>query len=69
MKMTIANCGVATIAELRDLCQEADVKFLACQMTVELFGFDHSDFIGGIDYVGAASFFEFAGESDICLFI
>lgn len=69
MKMTIANNGVATIAELRDLCQEADVKFLACQMTVELFGFEHSDFIDGIDYVGAASFFEFAGESDICLFI
>jgi peroxiredoxin family protein len=60
---------VATIAELRDLCQEADVKFLACQMTVELFGFSHDDFIGGIDFVGAASFFEFAGETDICLFI
>lgn len=69
MKMTIANNGVATIPELRGLCQEADVKFLACQMTVELFGFDHTDFIEGIDFVGAASFFEFAGESDICLFI
>lgn len=69
MKKTIANNGVATISELRELCQEADVKFLACQMTVELFGFEHSDFIDGIDYVGAASFFEFAGESDICLFI
>jgi peroxiredoxin family protein len=69
MKMTIKNNGVATIAELRDLCQEADVKFLACQMTVELFGFEHSDFIDGLDFVGAASFFEFAGETDICLFI
>ncbi|MDD3528260.1 MAG: DsrE/DsrF/DrsH-like family protein [Gallionellaceae bacterium] len=69
MKQTIANNGVATIPELRELCQEADVKFLACQMTVELFGFEHSDFIDGIDYVGAATFFEFAGDSDICLFI
>ena len=69
MKQTIKNNGVATIPELRDLCVEADVKLLACQMTVELFGFDHSDFIGGLDYVGAATFFEFAGESDICLFI
>lgn len=69
MKQTIANNGVATIPELRELCQEADVKFLACQMTVELFGFNHSDFIDGIDYVGAATFFEFAGDSDICLFI
>jgi len=70
MKKTIANNGVATISELRELCQEAEVKFLACQMTVELFGFDSDkDFIDDIDYVGAASFFEFAGESDICLYI
>jgi peroxiredoxin family protein len=69
MKQTIKNNGVATILELRSMCQEAEVKFLACQMTVELFGFKHSDFIEGLDFVGAASFFEFAGESDICLFI
>ena len=70
MKKTIANNGVATISELRELCQEAEVRFLACQMTVELFGFDaEKDFIDGIDYVGAATFFEFAGDSDICLYI
>ena len=70
MKKTIANNGVATIADLRELCQEAEVRFLACQMTVELFGFNaEKDFIDGIDYVGAATFFEFAGDSDICLYI
>jgi peroxiredoxin family protein len=69
MKQTIKNTGVATIPELRELCQEAEVKFIACQMTVELFGFDHADFIGGLEYGGAALFFEFAGESDICLYI
>jgi len=69
MKKTIANNGVATIEELRSLCQEADVKFIACQMTVDLFGFEHDDFIDGMEYGGAATFFEFAGESDICLFI
>lgn len=70
MKKTIANNGVATISELRELCQEAEVKFLACQMTVELFGFNaEKDFIDGLEYVGAATFFEFAGESDICLYI
>jgi len=36
---------------------------------VDLFGFDHADFIDGIEYGGAATFFEFAGESDICLYI
>jgi len=69
MKKTIANNGVASIEELRELCQEAEVKFIACQMTVDLFGFEHSDFIGGLEFGGAATFFEFAGESDICLFM
>ncbi len=68
MKQTIANNGVATIHDLRSMCQEAEVKFIACQMTVELFGFEHSDFIDGMEYGGAASFFEFAGDSDICLY-
>lgn len=69
MKQTIANNGVASIPELRELCIEADVKLIGCQMTVELFDFDHADFIDGVEYGGAATFFEFAGESDICLFI
>jgi peroxiredoxin family protein len=38
MQQTIKNNGVASIEELRGLSQEADVKFIACQMTVELFG-------------------------------
>ena len=69
MKQTIANNGVASIPDLRDLCLEAEVKFIACQMTVDLFGFEHSDFIDNIEYAGAASFFDFAGDSDICLYI
>ena len=69
MKQTIRNNGVASIPELRELCIEAEVKLIGCQMTVDLFGFDHADFINGIEYGGAATFFEFAGESDICLYI
>ena len=69
MKQTIQQKGVASIPELRQLCLDADVKFIGCQMTVDLFGYEHADFIDGIEYGGAAMFFEFAGESDICLFI
>lgn len=69
MKQTIKNNGVATIDELRSLSQEADVKFIACQMTVELFGFSHDDFIEGIDYAGAATFLPVAQQSDVCLFM
>ncbi len=69
MKQTIKNNGVATIEELRSLSREADVKFIACQMTVELFGFSHDDFIEGLDYAGAATFLPVAQQSDVCLFM
>jgi peroxiredoxin family protein len=69
MQQTIKNNGVAGIQELRDLSQEAGVKFVVCQMTVELFGFDHNDFVDGMDYVGAASFLPVAQQADVTLFI
>ena len=69
MKQKMKSKGVASLDELRDLCIEAEVKLIACQMTVDLFEFNTNDFIDGIEYGGAATFFEFAGESDICLFI
>ncbi|TVT54707.1 MAG: peroxiredoxin family protein [Sedimenticola thiotaurini] len=69
MKKKMADKGVAGLEELRELCQEAEVRLIACQMTVDLFDMDTADFIDGIEYAGAARFFEFAGESDICLYI
>jgi peroxiredoxin family protein len=69
MKNKMKSKGVASLEELRSLCIEADVKFIACQMTVDLFEFDKSDFIDGIEYGGAAMFMKFAGETDVCLFI
>jgi peroxiredoxin family protein len=69
MKQKMKSKGVASLTELRALCQEADVKFVACQMTVDLFEFQKSDFIDGLEYGGAATFMKFAGESDVCLFI
>ena len=69
MKNKMKSKGVASLEELRSLCLEAEVKFVACQMTVDLFEFDKSDFIDGIEYGGAATFMKFAGESDVCLYI
>ncbi len=69
MKKKLKEKGVASIEELRELCQEAEVKMVACQMTVDLFEFDKSAFIDGVEFGGAATFFDFAGEADICLYI
>jgi peroxiredoxin family protein len=70
MKKTFKNKGVATVGELRDLCLEAGVKMVACQMTVDVFGFSKDDFIPEVkDYVGATYFLPVAAKSDVCLFI
>jgi peroxiredoxin family protein len=69
MQQTIKNNGVAGIEELRSLSQEADVKFIACQMTVELFGYKPDDFIAGVDYAGAATFLPVAQKADVSLFM
>jgi len=70
MKKTFKNKGVASVEELRELCLEADVKMIACQMTVDVFGFDQSEFIPEVtDFVGATYFLPVAQQSDVCLFI
>jgi len=70
MKKTMRNKGVASIEELRELCLEAEVKMIACQMTVDLFGWDMKDFVPEVaDWVGATSFLPTAQEADVTLFI
>ncbi len=69
MKKKIEEKGVAPLDELRELCLEAEVKFTACQMTVDLFEMDINTFIDEVTYAGAAAFIELAGDSDISLYI
>ena len=70
MKKTMRNKGVASIDELRSLCLEAEVKLVACQMTVDLFEMSRDEFIPEIeDWIGAASFLPKAQKADVSLFI
>ncbi|MBF0134534.1 MAG: DsrE/DsrF/DrsH-like family protein [Magnetococcales bacterium] len=69
MKQKMAGKGVASIDTLMEMALEADVKMIACQMTVDLFDFKHSELIDGVEYAGAARFFEIAQDADITLFI
>jgi peroxiredoxin family protein len=70
MKQTIKNNGVAEIADLRSICVESGVNLIGCQMTVDLFGFSHADFIPEVkEYCGAATFLPMAQQADVSLFI
>ena len=51
-------------------CIEAGVNLIGCQMTVDLFGFTHEDFIPEVkEYCGAATFLPMARDADVSLFI
>ncbi|MBF0461211.1 MAG: DsrE/DsrF/DrsH-like family protein [Magnetococcales bacterium] len=68
MKQKMVNQGVPSIDDLLQMAKESKVKMVACQMTVDLFGFKPEDFIDGLEYAGAARFFEVA-ENSMTLFI
>jgi peroxiredoxin family protein len=70
MEQTVKSKGVASIGELRDLCLEAGVKMVACQMTVDLFNYEKDEFIPEIeDWIGATSYLVEAKNADVCLFV
>ena len=69
MKNKMKSKGVASLEQLREVCIESDVKMIACQMTVDLFDFDKNDFIPQAQFGGAATFLDFAGGTDVCLYI
>ena len=69
MKNLIKKKGVASIEELRDMAVEAEVRLIACQMTLDLFEYSKDDMIDGIELGGAATYIEVATQSHINLFI
>ena len=69
MKNLIKKKGVASIEDLREMAVEAEVRLIACQMTMDLFEFSKDDMIDGVDIGGAATYIECATKADINLFI
>ena len=48
MRSRFAKKNVATVGELLRSAQEAEVRLVACQMTVDVFGYTDGDFIDGV---------------------
>ena len=69
MKSMFSKKGVATIKELLDVAMELEVRLIACQMTMDVFGFEESDFLDGVEFGGAAAFLSDARKSHVTLFI
>lgn len=69
MKSMFQKKGVATIRELLDVARESGVRLIACQMTMDVFGYTQQDFIEGVEFGGAAAFLSEARKAHITLFI
>ncbi|MCP4007887.1 MAG: peroxiredoxin family protein, partial [Proteobacteria bacterium] len=69
MKYKLKSTGVASVEDLCDLCIDAELRLIGCQMTIDLCDMAEGDFIDEIELGGAATYFEYAGQSDINLYI
>jgi len=62
-KKTLLQQGLVPIDELRDLCFELGVNMTVCQMTMDLQGNKEADFMDGVDFAGAATYFAKSSEN------
>ncbi|XVH31249.1 DsrE/DsrF/DrsH-like family protein [Haloferacaceae archaeon DSL9] len=70
MEKRIADNDTATIEELLETSVEMGVEFQACQMTIDLMGYDEDDFYDGVATgVGAATAIQDVADADIQLLI
>jgi peroxiredoxin family protein len=69
MKSMFKKHNVAPIRELLDAAIESGVKLIACQMTMDVFGFTAADFVPGVEFGGAAAFLSHARRAHVTLFI
>ena len=69
MRSKFAKNNVATIAQLLNTAQEAGVRLIACQMTVDVFGYQQGDFIDGVEFAGATAFMAQARRAHVTMFI
>ena len=69
MKGMMKKHNVMSVSKLVEMCQMSDIKLIACQMTIDLFGMKQSDFVDGTEFGGAAMYLEWAAGANISLFV
>ena len=69
MRSRFAKKNVATIGELLDTVRETGVRLVACQMTVDVFGYAPEDFIDGVEFAGATAFMAEARRAHVTMFV
>ncbi|AUZ26556.1 DsrE/DsrF/DrsH-like family protein [Bacillus halotolerans] len=61
------KANVPSIPELIEMAQEMGVRFIGCQMTMDVMDLTKEDFVEGIEVGGAVTFLDFAKDADVSL--
>ncbi|MEI2405944.1 DsrE/DsrF/DrsH-like family protein [Niallia taxi] len=61
------KANVPPIPELVAMAKEMGVKFIGCQMTMDVMGLEKENFVDGVEVGGAETFLEFANDADVTL--
>ena len=61
------KANVPSIPELIEMAQELGVRFIGCQMTMDVMGLEKDTFVDGIEVGGAVTFLDFAKDADVTL--
>ena len=69
MKNWVSRANLASIPELLEIANELGIRMYACNTTLNVMGVAKEDLIEGVEFAGAPAFLDFAGESDVQLFI
>ena len=69
MKSMFHKKNVAGIRELLESAQDLGVRLVACQMTMDVFGYTQDDFLPGVEFGGAATFLADARQAHVTLFV
>jgi peroxiredoxin family protein len=69
MKSWMSEANLASIPELLDIARELGIRMYACNTTLAVMDVSKEDLIEGVEFAGAPAFLDFAGDSDVQLFI
>ena len=69
MRSRFKHQGLQPIGKLLELNREAGVRFVACEMTLKVFGYGKEDFIEGVEFGTAAQYLTQARHAHLTLFV
>ncbi|MGI5863525.1 MAG: FAD-dependent oxidoreductase [Myxococcales bacterium] len=69
MKRVMKESNVDSVAQLLEKARQMGVKLVACQMSMDVMGFDRSELIDGVEIGGVASYLDEASRARVNLFV